>query len=398
MKFPSITDLSASKMGFGCLSIHSVEQAVQLIGYALQKGIRYFDTAAIYGRYEGENESILGEAILILSKKLNDPHLRQKIWIATKGGIYVKNNKFHHTGNKQHIQQSIENSLKRLNTHYIDVFYLHRIDDQVSLKESISAIAEYVDCKRIRYIGLSEVTSATVIAADAIHPIQFIENEYSPWCREDEIGSDNLFKLCQEKNKVYIAYSPLGRGFFSETTQDFFINLSTHDFRRQIPRYCPPSLQFNLNQRLHLEKIAKNRNISLCVLTLAWIMQKASQFNLTIIPIPGTYKLERLQEYCQSLNFFLSISDQLNFESACQLDSFKGARIPSSLDHAAQSIGKSPQSNDLVIPKKKASFRVNQQKTECSSPLTSKFNFFKLLPASLSNQEKKNTPRIYSKL
>ena len=326
----AIEDLNHHLLGFGCLQLKTINQSVDLIRRAYELGVRLFDTAAMYGEYTGENEELLGKSILQLSHDFEDKYFRNKIFISTKGGLTYKNKKLEICGSRIALKKSIEDSLERLQVDYIDVFYLHRIDPNVSVIESVSTIYEYVIQGKIRYIGLSEVDLNTIQAVDRIYPINFIQNEFSPWCRFDELKNkyNNIFSYCKENNKIYVAYSPLARGFFANSDINFFKNLAVDDFRRKIPRYYFHNLQHNIFKRILLEKISPRRQIPLATLTLAWILYKGKNYGFTLLPIPASACLPELEENMISLITNLSTEEINEFDEACRDGEYIGSHLP----------------------------------------------------------------------
>ncbi len=326
----TIEDLNKYPLGFGCLQLKTINQSMNLIRRAYELGVRLFDTAAMYGAYTGENEQLLGESILQLSRKLKDKNFRQKIFISTKGGVYIKNGKLVICGSKISLKQDIENSLRRLQTDYIDVFYLHRVDPNVSIIESVAGIAEYVAQGKIRYIGLSEVDINIIQAVDQVYPIHFIQNEFSPWYRYDELAdsSNNIFSYCSKNHKIYTAYSPLARGFFTNTNKKIFQNLLDNDFRKKIQRYSSPYLEHNLLKRDLLEKISNKKKITLSALTLAWMIDKGQNSGFTLLPIPASACIQELNENMQALITKISPNERNEFNLACRDGQYIGLHMP----------------------------------------------------------------------
>ena len=326
----AIEDFNKHPMGLGCLQLQTINQSMYLIKRAYELGVRLFDTAAMYGTYEGENEELLGKSILQLSHDFNDKDFRNKIFISTKGGVTYRNGKLELCGDKVSLKKTIEDSFRRLQSDYIDAFYLHRIDPKVSIQESIATIAEYVTHGKIRYIGLSEVDLNTIQAAERTYPIHFIQNKFSPWYRFDELEnrSNNIFSYCKDNNKIYVAYSPLARGFFTSSSQNFFQNLPSDDFRKKIPRYGSPHLEHNLSQRTLLGKISDARQIPLSTLTLAWILYKSRNFGFTLSPIPASACLPELEENMRALTTKLSVDERNQFDLACMDSQYIGSHLP----------------------------------------------------------------------
>ena len=326
----AIENFNKYPLGLGCLQLKTINQSVDLIRRAYELGVRLFDTAALYGAYTGENEELLGKSVLQLSHDFKDNDFRNKIFISTKGGVTYKNGKLELCGDKVSLKKTIEASLRRLQLDYIDVFYLHRIDPKVSIQESIDTIAEYVTQGKIRYIGLSEADLNTIQAAERTYPIHFIQNEFSPWYRFDELAnkSNNIFSYCKENNKIYVAYSPLARGFFTSSNQNFFQNLPSDDFRKKIPRYGSPHLEHNLSQRTLLEKISDARQIPLSTLTLAWTLYKGKNSGFNLLPIPASACLSELEENMRALTTKLSINERNQFDLACMDGQYIGSHLP----------------------------------------------------------------------
>ena len=176
----SITDLHRCPLGFGCLQLKTLNQSIDLIRHAYNLGVRLFDTAAMYGAYTGENEELLGASISQLSRELKDKNFRQKIFIATKGGVSYKNGKLEICGSRMSLKNDIENSFRRLQLDYIDLFYLHRVDPSVSVIESIATISDYVVQGKIRYMGLSEIDIDTIQTVEQIYPFILYKMNFHP--------------------------------------------------------------------------------------------------------------------------------------------------------------------------------------------------------------------------
>lgn len=232
-----------SPIGLGCMGLSygygappDRADAIQLLQRALDLGYTHFDTATMYGG--GANEDLVGEAI---------SHRRREFVLASKCGLYPGKRGAPRDvdGNPRRIKQACEDSLRRLRTDIIDLYYLHRLDRRVPIEESVGALAELVQEGKVRTIGLSEMSAATIRRAHAIHPITAVQSEYSLWTRNPEIA---VADLCLELKIAFVAFSPLGRGFLAGTLGEPEINtLGERDIRRQMPRFAPATFRRNLD-------------------------------------------------------------------------------------------------------------------------------------------------------
>ncbi len=280
-----IAQLEVSALGFGCMGLshaygtpvsHAQAEAV-LLG-ALDAGVTLFDTAALYGF--GANEELVG--------KILAPH-RQRLVLASKCGIFRgPDGKRLIDGRPQTLRQTCEDSLRRLRTDVIDLYYLHRWDKAVPIEDSIGALADLVHQGKVRCIGLSEVSAATLRRAYAVHPIAALESEYSLWSRNVEIAA---LAACRELGVALVAFSPLGRAYLADGIADADA-LAARDIRRNLPRFQPTALQRNAALLQALRELAATRGGTPAQLALAWLLQRGED----IIPIPGTTTLAHLQE------------------------------------------------------------------------------------------------------
>lgn len=296
-------------MGLGCLNLNSDNHAI--IDYAIEKGVTVFDTADCYGA--GESEKALG------AKIKNYP--RENFYISTKCGISFQQDGIHISGTSEYINQACDASLKRLQTEYIDLYYLHRVDPETPIETSVSALANLVKAGKIKYIGLSEVTEDQLRRASRIHPVTAVQIEFSPWARQDE--SNGVIAACKELGITVVAYSPLGRALFTTCKAEYFNQLSSQDFRKLLPRYEGDKLELNIKARDELQKFASEKGCTLAQLVLAWEMS----FGFTVIP--ATTNQEHLNENLSALLVNIAESDKQEMDDILNQIKFHGPRYPS---------------------------------------------------------------------
>ena len=305
--------LSSCALGFGCMGLSEFygtplakEQTLNLIREAIELGVTHFDTADMYGF--GENERLLGEAVA--------PY-QNEVMLATKCGIIRSKTDANARGirnDRAYIVQSCEESLVRLGVEQIDLFYLHRLNPDTPLEESIGALADLVKQGKVRHIGLSEVDALTLERAHRIHPIAALQTEFSLWTRS--IETNGILTTCQRLNIGLVAYSPLGRGFLTGAIKKLD-DLAADDFRRTLPRFATGVLDKNIDLVTLLEQMAQQKNCTPAQLALAWVSAKGD----FIVPIPGTKQLTRLQENMGALAVSIDASemaylDQISLEHA----------------------------------------------------------------------------------
>jgi aryl-alcohol dehydrogenase-like predicted oxidoreductase len=281
----TIGGLRVFPIGLGCMGLShgygpavSDEQARTLLLGALDAGVTLFDTAALYGF--GANEELLGR---ILS-----PH-RTRFTLASKCGIFRgPDGKRLIDGRPETLKQTCEDSLRRLRTDVIDLYYLHRWDKSVPLEDCVGALADLVRAGKIRQIGLSEVSARTLRRAHAVHPIAAVQNEYSLWTREVEIG---LLQACRELDVALVAFSPLGRAYLADGLPDLG-RLDASDLRLRLPRFQPDAYARNLKLLQPLRERAQALGCQPSQLALAWLLHQAPN----VVPIPGTTNLAHLEQ------------------------------------------------------------------------------------------------------
>ena len=280
-----IGSFSVSALGLGCMNLSHAygtppapEAAEALLLRALDSGISLFDTAALYGF--GANETLVGRVL--------KPH-RSKIVLASKGGMTGIDGRRVIDGRPQSLKRDCEASLARLQTDVIDLYYLHRWDKQVPIEDSVGALAELVQAGKVRSIGLSEVSAATLRRAHAVHPIAALQSEYSLWTREAEIAT---LAACRELGVAFVAFSPLARAFLTDKLRDPETQLEARDIRRQMPRFEPANYAKNLELLPEYRRIATAAGGTPAQLALAWLLAQGEN----IVPIFGTRSLAHCDE------------------------------------------------------------------------------------------------------
>lgn len=290
----TIANESVFPIGLGCMNLsHAYGEplteaaGVHLLEQALEQGINHFDTATLYGF--GKNETLVGSAL----KKYRD-----QIFLASKCGMAGVDGKRVIDGRPETLKAQCDASLQRLQTDTIDLYYLHRWDKSVPIEDSVGALAELVAAGKIRYIGLSEVSAATIHKAHQVHPITAVQNEYSLWSRNAEYGA---LKACEEIGASLVAFSPLARGFLPGKLRSLD-QLVKNDIRVNMPRFQEPNFSHNLKALLEFEALALEAGCTPAQLALAWLLAQSP----CVVPIPGTRSVEHLSENIQAAHIQLS--------------------------------------------------------------------------------------------
>lgn len=280
---------TVSAIGLGCMNLShaygtppSPEQGERVLLAALDAGVTLFDTAALYGF--GANETLLGRVLR--------PH-RSRFTLASKGGmagVAGEDGVVRRVidGRPEAIRRNCEDSLRRLQTDVIDLWYLHRWDRKVPIEESVGAMSRLVEQGKVRALGLSEVSAATLRKAHAVHPITALQTEYSLWTRNPEIA---VLDACRELGVAFVAFSPVGRGFLCDAVHDVGA-LDAKDIRRAMPRFEPEAFARNRELLPGYKALAREAGCTPAQLALAWLLHKGRD----IIPIPGTTSVEHLRE------------------------------------------------------------------------------------------------------
>src|SRR5215471_12053599 len=283
-------DLEVSAIGLGCMGMSAFygstdeAEAVATIRRALELGVDFIDTAQLYGPLT--NELLLGRAVAgrrdeyVIATKFN-----RRMDSAVSGDMSTVGPQ---DGSAAHVRSSIEGSLRRLGTDYVDLYCQHRVDPNVPIEETVGAMAELVTEGKIRHIGLSEAAADTIRRADAVHPITAVQTEYSLWTRDPEA---EVLPTCRELGIGFVPYSPLGRGFLAGrfTSPD---ELDENDFRRTGPRFTGENLDANLELAATVKEIAGEKGITAAQLAIAWVLAQGDD----LVPIPGTKQRTYLEQ------------------------------------------------------------------------------------------------------
>ena len=293
---PSGPEVSA--IGLGCMGMSAFyggadeAQSTAVIHRALDLGVTLFDTAEMYGPHTNE---------ILLGKALKDR--RDQAFIATKFGINYNadRSKLMVDGSPANVRRAIEGSLQRLGVDHVDLYYLHRVDPDTPIEETVGAMAELVTEGKVRFLGLSEASPGTLRKAHATHPITALQTEYSLWSREPE---DELFAVTRELGIGFVPYSPLGRGFLSGEIRSVD-DLAPDDFRRTNPRFMGENFQKNLDLVEAVKAIAADRGVTAAQLALAWVLAQGDD----LIPIPGTRRVATLEQNVAAVDLALTPQD-----------------------------------------------------------------------------------------
>jgi aryl-alcohol dehydrogenase-like predicted oxidoreductase len=324
MKSRRIGPLEVSAIGLGCMNLSHAygapppdEAAQALLREALDVGVTLFDTAALYGF--GANEDLVGRTLA--------PH-RAKFVLASKCGLHGANDgsgvKRVVDGRPETLKWSCEQSLKRLRTEVIDLFYLHRWDKKVPVEDSVGALADLVREGKVRAIGLSEVSAATLKRAHAVHPIAALQTEYSLWTRNPEIA---VLDACREIGAAFVAFSPLARGYLGGELRDV-ATLDAKDLRRSMPRFAPAAYAANLQCLPGFEALAAKRGCTPAQLALAWVLARGEH----VVAIPGTTRIDHLRDNVGAAAIALDAATMTALDALINRDTIVGGRY----DAAAQ--------------------------------------------------------------
>ncbi|MBW4601072.1 MAG: aldo/keto reductase [Calothrix sp. FI2-JRJ7] len=309
--------LTVSELGLGCMGMSefygaaSEQDSIDTIHRALDLGVTMLDTADMYGPFT--NERLVGQAI---------KDYRDKVIVATKfGNIRSEDGGFLGiSGKPEYVRQACDASLQRLGIDVIDLYYQHRVDSTVPIEETIGAMAELVQQGKVRYLGMSEASSATIRRAHAVHPITALETEYSLWSREPE---DDILVTTRKLGIGFVAYSPLGRGFLSgaiKSPEDF----APDDFRRISPRFQGENFYKNLELVEQVKKMASQKNVTPSQLALAWLLAQGDD----IVPIPGTTRRKNLEENIAATEIVLTQDELAQIDAVAPLGVAAGERYP----------------------------------------------------------------------
>ncbi|CAF1229739.1 unnamed protein product [Rotaria sordida] len=313
---PNVSAIGFGAMGLSAFygSINSDEERFKVLDRAIELGSTYIDTADIYG----DSEELLGKYF----KKY--PHQREKVFLATKFGIFVSPDGARSIrGDAQYVREACAKSLQRLGLDSVDLYYVHFIDRNVPIEETMEALKELFQAGKIKYIGLSECSSNTLRRAYAVHPISAVQIEYSPFSLEIEHEDIGLLKTCRELGVAIVCHSPLGRGVITGQIKSPD-DLEQNDVRRILPRFFKENFDKNLQLVDILTSLAKKKGCTVSQLTLAWILAQGDDF----IMIPGTTKIKNLEENVAAAQVQLSKDEIDEIRQVCMKADIAGERYP----------------------------------------------------------------------
>jgi aryl-alcohol dehydrogenase-like predicted oxidoreductase len=321
MQTRTLGGLRVSAIGLGCMGMSEFygecddAESIATIHRALELGVTLLDTADMYGPYI--NEELVGRAIA---------GKRERVVLATKFGI-VRGPRPQDRGidgSPAHIRKSIEGSLGRLGVEYVDLYQYHRVDPKTPIEDTVGALAELVREGKVRHIGLSEVSVATLRRAHAVHPISSVQSEFSLWTRDPE--QDGMLATCRELGIGFLAYSPLGRGFLTGQFQRFE-DFAADDYRRFSPRFQGENFQKNLKLVDCIRELARAKACTPAQLALAWTMAKGAH----VVPIPGTKRRKYLEDNLGAERVEISADELIEIDAVFPLGSAAGLRYPEAM-------------------------------------------------------------------
>jgi aryl-alcohol dehydrogenase-like predicted oxidoreductase len=316
--------LEVSAIGLGCMGMSfgygpagEKSEMISLLHSAVDRGVTFFDTAEVYGPFT--NEELVGEGLA--------PY-RGKVVIATKFGFKLRpDGGPGHVGldsRPERIREVAEASLKRLRIEAIDLFYQHRVDPDVPIEDVAGAVKDLIRQGKVRHFGLSEPGAQTLRRAHAVQPVAAVQNEYSLWWRRPE---EEILPICEELGIGFVPYSPLGKGFLTGKI-DESTSFDSTDFRNQLPRFTPEARRANQGLVELLGGIAARKKVTPAQIALAWLLTRKPW----IVPIPGTTKLNRLEENIGAADVRLTADDLREIEDAASGIKVEGARYPEQME------------------------------------------------------------------
>lgn len=312
----TLCDRETPAVGLGCMNLSHAyghpparEDAEKVLAKALELGITHFDSAALYGF--GRNEELVGPFL--------KPH-RDRILLASKCGMRGVDGKRTIDGRPEVLRKDLEDSLRRLDTDVIDLYYLHRWDKNVPIEDSVGEMSRFVDEGKVRYIGLSEVSADTINKAHAVHPVAAVQSEYSPWSRNVEIA---VIEACEAIGAAFVAFSPLARGFLTATDLDPE-HFADKDIRRGMPRFQQPHFANNQALLTRYREIAAAAGCTPAQLSLAWVLARVP----TGHAIPGTTSPAHLEEDFRAMEVSLSAETMAAVDELVNQQTVSGPRYP----------------------------------------------------------------------
>ncbi|HEY3259636.1 MAG TPA: aldo/keto reductase [Pseudonocardiaceae bacterium] len=316
------SELEVSALGLGCMGMShgygpagTRQEMISVIRAAVERGITFFDTAEVYGPFV--NEELVGEAL---------SPFRGEVVIATKFGFQfdADGTQTGLSSRPEHIKQVADAALRRLRVDTIDLFYQHRVNPEVPIEDVAGAVKELIDAGKVKHFGMSEAAAATIRRAHAVQPVTAVQSEYSLWWRRPEA---EVLPTLEELGIGFVPFSPLGKGFLTgKITEDTAFDRS--DIRSTIPRFDPQARQANQALVDLLATIAEHKNATPAQVALAWLLAQKPW----IVPIPGTRRLERLDENIGAVNVELTSDDLREVEAAAAKIEIQGERYPEHLE------------------------------------------------------------------
>ena len=311
--------LQVSAIGYGCMGLAGVygaagdrQDAIRLIHAAVERGMTMFDTAEAYGPFT--NEELVGEALA---------PFRDRVVIATKFGFGINpdGTRYGIDSRPEHIRQVVDAMLKRLNVAAIDLLYQHRVDPNIPIEDGGGTVAELIQGGKVKHFGLSEASAQTIRRAHAVQSLTAVQSEYSLWTRDVE--HNGVLATCEERGIGFVPFSPLGAGFLTGKI-DASTTFSGTDFRSVSPRFAADARATNMAMVDLLKRIAERKHATPAQIALAWLLAQKPW----IVPIPGTRKLERLEENISAASVELTDADLHEISEAASRVKVQGARLP----------------------------------------------------------------------